>query len=320
MPQPFTIRIFVPDGDPEGLRIIDRMNWTGLGIVFPREQWLRVRSRSEFSRPGVYILVGYAEDDDLPRIYVGQGDGVRNRLDSHFNGKDFWHWAIAFVSHSESGGLNRAHITWLEYALINRAREAGRSRPDNANIPSEPVLSEAEKADTTGFFSEILQILPLAGLRAFEEPRPITPPAEQVSSPSSKNGLSAMLDTVIVPAQRDGFKSVFLGENAWRAIRISGGMLPKIKYVAAYQTQPISAVTHIAPVARIEPYGEGGKYQLFFTEPAQEISPIPLGASPQGAMQGPRYTSLSRLKEATSLADLFVSDDGRRKLLPGTIS
>jgi len=26
---PFTIRIFVPDGDPEGVRIIDRMNWTG---------------------------------------------------------------------------------------------------------------------------------------------------------------------------------------------------------------------------------------------------------------------------------------------------
>jgi hypothetical protein len=25
---PFTIRIFVPDGDPEGVRIINRMNWT----------------------------------------------------------------------------------------------------------------------------------------------------------------------------------------------------------------------------------------------------------------------------------------------------
>jgi len=35
---PFTIRIFVPDGNPEGVRIIDRMNWTGLGIAFPRDQ------------------------------------------------------------------------------------------------------------------------------------------------------------------------------------------------------------------------------------------------------------------------------------------
>jgi hypothetical protein len=29
MPDPYTIRIFVPDGDPEGVRIIDRMDWSG---------------------------------------------------------------------------------------------------------------------------------------------------------------------------------------------------------------------------------------------------------------------------------------------------
>jgi hypothetical protein len=29
---PFTIRIFAPDGNPEGVRIIDRLNWTGLGM------------------------------------------------------------------------------------------------------------------------------------------------------------------------------------------------------------------------------------------------------------------------------------------------
>jgi hypothetical protein len=33
MPDPFTIRILVPDGDPEGVRLIDRMNWTGSAQV-----------------------------------------------------------------------------------------------------------------------------------------------------------------------------------------------------------------------------------------------------------------------------------------------
>ncbi|MCA3627754.1 MAG: hypothetical protein IOC49_10995 [Methylobacterium sp.] len=33
---PYTIRIYVKDGDPEGVRLIDQMNWTGKGIVFPR--------------------------------------------------------------------------------------------------------------------------------------------------------------------------------------------------------------------------------------------------------------------------------------------
>jgi hypothetical protein len=68
MPDPFTIRIFVPDGNPEGLRIIDWMNWTGQGIVFPREEWVKIRHRAEFSKPGVYILVGHVTDDDLPTL------------------------------------------------------------------------------------------------------------------------------------------------------------------------------------------------------------------------------------------------------------
>ena len=34
MADPFTIRIFVPDGEPDGVRLIDRMNWTGVGIAF----------------------------------------------------------------------------------------------------------------------------------------------------------------------------------------------------------------------------------------------------------------------------------------------
>jgi hypothetical protein len=108
MPDPFTMRIFVPDGDPEGVRLIDRMNWTGLGIAFPRHKWLEVRQRSEFLRPGVYILVGYQEDD-LPTIYIGQADGVRNRIEAHYQTKEFWDWGIMFVSNS--GGLNRAHVT-----------------------------------------------------------------------------------------------------------------------------------------------------------------------------------------------------------------
>jgi len=34
MAEPFTLRVFVPSGDPDGLKIIDRANWTGRG--FPR--------------------------------------------------------------------------------------------------------------------------------------------------------------------------------------------------------------------------------------------------------------------------------------------
>ena len=303
MTDPFTIRIFVPDGDPEGVRLIDRMNWTGLGLVFPRSKWSEVRQRSEMRQTGVYVLVGYrGDDDDLPTIYVGQADGVRGRIDSHATAKDFWSWAAVFVSNS--GGLNRAHVTWLEHALVTHAYEAKQSYLDNGNVPQEPALSEAEKADTRGFLNEMLQILPLVSLRAFELPKAVaTPkaidPLKIVQQKSSKP------DTIIVPAKEDGFKQVFLGQNCWYSVRISGGMLAKIKYVAAYQSQPISAITHYAPVSHIEPYGDAGKYKLVFSQNAKEIEPIPYGDAPSGAMQGPRYTSFVKLRKAKQLTDVI---------------
>ncbi len=88
--EPYTIRIFVPDGDPDSVRIIDRMNWTGLGITFPRDKWPSIKHRTEFTKTGVYVLVGYvSEEDELPTLYVGQGDGIRNRIEAHFQNKDF---------------------------------------------------------------------------------------------------------------------------------------------------------------------------------------------------------------------------------------
>lgn len=303
MADPFTIRIFVPDGDPEGVRLIDRMNWTGLGLVFPRAKWLEVRQRQEVQRTGIYILIGYgSQDDDLPTLYIGQADGVRSRIESHYAAKDFWDWGAVFVSNSSSG-LNRAHVTWLEYALVKRANEAKRCHLDNGNFPQEPALSEAEKADTRAFLKEILQILPLVGLRAFEIPKAVAVP-QAVDPAALPQPKGAKPDTIIVPAQKDGFERVFLGEDCWYAVRISGGMLDKIKYVAGYQTQPVSAITHYAPVSRIEPYGEEGKYKLVFSEKAKPIGPIPYADAPQGMMQGPRYTTFTKLQSASKLRDL----------------
>ena len=205
-----------------------------------------------------------------------------------------------------NNSLNKAHVKWLEYALVKQARKVKRCTLENGNEPQELGLSEAEQADTQGFLREILQILPLVGLRAFETPKAVATPQTPLSqgiviTASSVN----QPDTVIVPAKQEGFIETFLGENTWHAIRISGGKLPKIKYIAAYITQPTSQITHYAPVASIEAYGEEGKYKLNFSESAIPIGPIPFGDAPSGAMQGPRYTSFKKLMAAKKLTDLF---------------
>ncbi len=55
-----------------------------------------------------------------------------------------------------------------------------------------------------------------------------------------------------------------------------------IKYVAAYRVAQVQAITHIAPVKSIEPWKDSGKSVINFTEPAKEISPIPMNKIGRG--------------------------------------
>ncbi len=300
MREPYTIHIFVVSGDPEDVKIVVRQNWTGWCIAFPRASWPKIATRTEFQAPGVYILSGFSEgvQDNLPTLYIGQGDEIKARIESHRQNKDFWDWGYAFIS--KGTALNRAHTTWLEYALIDRAQKVSQCHLDNNTKPKEPNLSEWERADTEGFLGEMLRILPLLGVRVFEKPKAIV-----VSGKTTPEHESDNRDTIIVPAQEEGFQNVFLGKDCWYEIRISGGMLPKIKYIAAYRSAPVSAITHYAPVKRIEPWGDSGKYRVVFSEPAKEISPIPFGDAVTGSMQSTRYTNLQKLLNAKSVADLF---------------
>lgn len=168
MSTPFSLRIFVADGDPDGLRIVERSNWIGKAVVFPRALLPKVKQREEFGQAGVYLLIGPREDGEGEMLYVGEGDPVRPRLESHYAQKDFWNRAVFFVA--VPGQLNKAHVQYLEAQLIQRAKAAKRMPLDNGNQPSEPTLSEADLADMRVFLDNLLGILPVIGVHAFEQP------------------------------------------------------------------------------------------------------------------------------------------------------
>lgn len=114
------------------------------------------------------------------------------------------------------------------------------------------------------------------------------------------------LDTVVVPANEDGFNEVFLGQDCWYAIRISSSMIDRIKYIAGYQTAPISAITYYAEVSKIEKYRDTGKYIVNFKDKAKKIGPIKLTVRKKGmAPQAPRYTSIRKLLKAKNLEEVF---------------
>lgn len=165
-PRPTSIRIFLAEGRPDGLRIVEKSNWTGRAVVASRSQAARAFERPELAQPGVYVLVG-ATEEGAPRLYVGEADVLRERLRQHAARKDFWTRFVAFTSTNE--GLNKAHVRYLESRLIGLAKAAKQWELDNGTAPEAPPLSEADRADAEWFLEEMRLIFPLLGVDAFED-------------------------------------------------------------------------------------------------------------------------------------------------------
>jgi hypothetical protein len=187
--KPFSLRIFVADGDPDGLRLVERSNWVGKAIVFPRALLPKIKQRAELNQTGVYLLLGPREDGEGEMLYIGEGDPVRPRLESHYAQKDFWNRAVCFVA--APGQLNKAHVQFLEANLVRLAKAAKRLPLDNANHPAEPSLSEADCADMQVFLENMLGMLPVLGIHAFEQAAPLAATVAQTVLTCRGKGVTA---------------------------------------------------------------------------------------------------------------------------------
>lgn len=157
----YSVRIFLPNGDPAGVKVVEKSNWTGTGLVIPRSLFAEAKLRPELQRAGVYLLVGESGAGPLPKVYVGEGDPVRPRLEQHGRAKDFWTHVVVFTSKDQN--LNKAHVQRLESRLVELAQAAKRCVLDNGNVPQAPSLSEAETAEVEGFLDDVRLCLPTLG-------------------------------------------------------------------------------------------------------------------------------------------------------------
>ena len=162
----FAITIAIPSGSPDGVRVVEKSGWSGTGIDFPRSAFTEIRDQYlELQRPGIYVL--WEHDSQYPKVYVGQSESPSTRIYNHTRDadKEFWTRAVVF-----SGGLNGAHVRYLEASLVELANKAKRCDMDNANAPQKPELGIADKIAAEGFLGNMLQCLPVIGVRFFDEP------------------------------------------------------------------------------------------------------------------------------------------------------
>jgi hypothetical protein len=159
--------MYLVDGKPEGLRVIDRSGWTGVCLAFSRADYAEAKARPELGRTGVYVLVGPEVDGPRPqRVYVGEGDEVRTRLDSHHRDKDFW--THAYVLTTKDDSLNKAHVRYLESRLLELAATVDAAARENGTMPPRLALGEAEESDMENYLENSLVLLPLLGVTLFD--------------------------------------------------------------------------------------------------------------------------------------------------------
>ena len=295
--QPFSITLFATTGDPEGVRHVDKSNWSGYGVVFPKAAVNALKSEPGSSQAGIYILVGNAAEET---IYIGEADPVGERLKNHVANKEGWVWGVYFFDRNHKIGKTEAQ--YLESALVALAKKHDRAILLNKNNPTAPTMAPAAKATAQAFLADMLLILPMLGINAFTQPKQ-EDANDQVQPVGSEND---KFDPIVVPAREEGFKQRFLNENCWLAVRINEKHISKLKFIAAYQVAPVAAITHIAEVEAILPYNDTGKYMIKFKGPATAIVPIPRPENSEVNMQSSRYALREKLLAAKNLDEVWA--------------
>lgn len=94
-PTPKTIQIFLPGGDPRGIRIAEITTRIVQVIEVPRSLLQDFIQMPESDQVALYFLFGETEDETELKVYIGQTGDLRTRLLKHNNEKDFWQLLVA---------------------------------------------------------------------------------------------------------------------------------------------------------------------------------------------------------------------------------
>jgi len=265
-------------------------------------------------------LIDLSDKQD-PKIFV-----VENDLASHQHLK---HIAVQILEFSLSFESSKVKVKNIIKEMLQKREEdwsrceeyAKKNGYENVDYLLESIIHKQDSFNALLIIDEVGEELETVLISRFKFPVEVVtlkqfknqngnilyefePFLNEVDEDTEKVDISE-IDTIVVPAREDGFKDVFLGEDCWFAIRLNSSMIPKIKYIAAYQVSPVSAITHIAEVKSIEQWKDTNKYILHFSEPAEKIKKVPLGKSSGKAPQSPRYSSRDKILKANTLDSVF---------------
>lgn len=167
--RPRTIQIFLPDGDPAGIRTAEITTSILRIIEIPRSNLALFQDMLEAQQVGLYFLVCGEDKEDL---YIGQSGEVGKRLQQHHDEKDDakkkdWQRALVLVSLTNS--LTQTHVLYLESLSIEKARDCDRYKLLNGNRGQSPHTPAPLRADCEEIHDIGSLLLATLGYPIFEE-------------------------------------------------------------------------------------------------------------------------------------------------------
>lgn len=236
----------------------------------------------EFIR-GKNGIYGLYKDGKL--VYVGLAVNLLRRIDHHLRDRHKGEWD----SFSVFVVKNNSHLRELESLVMRVAYP--KNNKQKGKFANAIDLSSDFKIAARQYFEEIEGSLFVKNNKN-----------QKIKPKKSKYFKALKKDMIVVPAREDGFKKVFLGENCWRAIRLNVDKIDSIKYIAAYQKAPVSAITYLAKVKKIEEYKHTGKYIVYFDgKPRKLHKPI---KAKNLTMQSLVYGNREALRTAKTIEDV----------------
>lgn len=168
--RPKTIQIYLPDGNPQHIRIAEITSRTVQLIAISRSQIEDGVKRSELEGVGVYFLFGENEAEEQT-VYIGESENCLTRLKQHHKMKDFWDTAVVVVSKTQF--FTKAHVKYLEWFCIQEAQKNEEFFVENGNNSSKPFLQEPVEADLEDNFETIRLLIATLGYPLFENSKKV---------------------------------------------------------------------------------------------------------------------------------------------------
>ncbi len=164
--RPKTIQIFLPAGDPRGIRIAEITTRIVQVFEVPRLLLGDFLKMPESGQVALYFLIGENPEEAEQKVYVGQTGDLAARLTTHNKQKAFWERALVVVSRTNS--LTQTHALFLEWHCIKMCTEAGRYTLENSTAGTKPHTPPPLEADCLEVFETASTLLATLGHPLFD--------------------------------------------------------------------------------------------------------------------------------------------------------